>query len=108
MMGNNGKVLWTGKLLPGKKEEYIERHNNIWPEMAADLKAQGIYNYSIFNAGDEVIGYYECDDLDRLRKIKAASTVAKRWTESMQGIVEFPKEPDGVTNKIYEQIFYLN
>ena len=107
MMEKSCKVLWTGKLLPGKKEEYIERHNNIWPEMIENLKAQGIYNYSIFNAGDDVIGYYECDDMNKLRRIKAASEVAGRWAESMQGIIEFPKEPDGVTNKVFQQIFYL-
>lgn len=36
------------KLRPGFREEYIKRHNEIWPELAELLRAEGICNYSIF------------------------------------------------------------
>ena len=36
------------KMLPGFKEEYKKRHNEIWPELASLLKNEGIGNYSIF------------------------------------------------------------
>ena len=35
------RVMWEGRLLPGKSEEYIERHYRIWPEMFENLKLQG-------------------------------------------------------------------
>ena len=101
------RVIWKGRILPGKTEEYITRHDNIWPEMVKDLKSQGISNYSIFLSGDELIGYYECEDIETLKRIKMSSTVAKRWAESMTGIVEFEKESDGVTNRDFKQVFYL-
>ena len=106
-MNNNCRVIWKGHILPGKTEEYIARHDHIWPEMVENLKAQGISNYSIFLSGNELIGYYECEDLERLRQVKAASLVAKKWAESMAGIVEIEKESDGMANKLFGQIFYL-
>ena len=32
------KYAWVAKLKPGKKEEYIYRHDHIWPEMKEVLK----------------------------------------------------------------------
>lgn len=101
------RIVWKGCILPGKMEEYIDRHDHIWPEMVKNLKEQGISNYSIFLSGNELIGYYECEDIEKLQQVKVTSSVAKKWAESMIGIVEFEKEPDGVTNKVFKQVFYL-
>ena len=101
------KIIWQGRILPGKKEEYIRRHKDIWPEMVENLKAQGISNYSIFCCGDKLIGYYECDDVEKLRRVKAESPVAKKWSESMNGIMELEKTENGSGNEVFEQVFYL-
>ena len=54
------KYAWTAKIKEGKKEEYIRRHNEIWPELVKVLKDAGICNYTIWNVGNELFGYYEC------------------------------------------------
>ena len=36
------------KLKPGKIAEYKKRHDEIWPELAAELRAAGVSDYSIF------------------------------------------------------------
>ena len=36
------------KLYPGVVEEYTKRHNEIWPELVADIKEHGAKNYSIY------------------------------------------------------------
>jgi L-rhamnose mutarotase len=36
------------KLKPGVVAEYKKRHDEIWPELAAALKASGVSDYSIF------------------------------------------------------------
>ena len=36
------------KLKPGVVAEYKKRHDEIWPELAAELRAAGISDYSIF------------------------------------------------------------
>lgn len=54
-------LAWKGHIKPGCKEEYIRRHNAIWPEMVKLLKEAGICNYTIFANGEELFGYYECE-----------------------------------------------
>ena len=95
------RVMWEGRLLPGKSEEYIERHNNIWPEMVDNLRQQGIHNYSIFLSQDRVFGYYECEDLEKRDTVKAVNEAQKRWAVSMQGIVDFSQPHP------FRQVFYL-
>ena len=55
------RMAWKGRIKPGCKAEYIRRHNEIWPEMVEVLKSAGICNYTIFAAGEELFGYYECE-----------------------------------------------
>ena len=55
------KCTWKATLLPGKKAEYIRRHDALWPEMAETLRQAGIRNYTIWCCGDELFGYYECE-----------------------------------------------
>ena len=42
------KIAFKMKLIPGFEEEYEKRHREIWPELAALLKENGIEKYSIF------------------------------------------------------------
>lgn len=51
------RMAWRGRIKPGCKEEYIRRHNEIWPEMVEVLKGAGICNYTIFLSGDELFAY---------------------------------------------------
>ena len=39
------RYAWKATVLPGKLEEYIRRHNEIWPEMKDVLHQAGIRNY---------------------------------------------------------------
>ena len=34
------KYTWRGTIAEGKKEEYIKRHDSLWPEMAEVLKSE--------------------------------------------------------------------
>ena len=36
------------KLKPGVVAEYKKRHDELWPELVAELKAAGVSDYSIF------------------------------------------------------------
>ncbi|HVJ43317.1 MAG TPA: L-rhamnose mutarotase [Dongiaceae bacterium] len=42
------KIAFTMRLLPGKAAEYEKRHDEIWPELTALLRAAGVSDYSIF------------------------------------------------------------
>ena len=98
------RVTWKGHILPGKIEEYKERHANIWPEMTAMLNDAGIHNYTIWLTGNEIFGYYECEDADYAAKVQADSEVSVRWEESMKGIMEITS--DGRGENGLTQVFY--
>ena len=103
------RMAWKGRICPGKKDEYIRRHREIWPEMVKVLKDAGICNYTIFCNGDEVFGYYECSrGLAFAEKTQAESPVVDRWNESMKGILEMEMDPETGAQPKLEPVFRLD
>ena len=102
------RYAWKAILKPGMKEEYKRRHDEIWPEMVELLKNAGIKNYTIWNVGDELFGYYECEKgLDYAAKVQAESPIVDRWNEYMKDVMDMPLDPDtGVQPKL-ERMFFL-
>ena len=72
------RYAWKGYIYPGKREEYIRRHDEIWPEMTALLNEAGIHNYTIWNIEDELFGYYECESVAHALVTQAESPVVAR------------------------------
>ena len=88
------RYAWKAILLDGKKEEYVRRHDEIWPELVEVLKAAGIKNYTIWNVGHELFGYYECEKgIDFAAKAQANSPVVDKWNEYMKDVMEMPLDP---------------
>ena len=54
------KYAWKATIKDGTLEEYIKRHNNLPEDMKDVLHKAGICNYTIWNVGNELFGYYEC------------------------------------------------
>lgn len=102
------KIIWKGEILPGMRDEYIRRHNEIWPEMIQALKDSGIKNYSIWNNGNELIGYYECPSVQYAMDVKQKSEVMQRWNASMQHVMRMIVDKTGKNNIAYEKVFELN
>jgi len=88
------RMAWNGRIKPGKKAEYIKRHDEIWPEMTALLKEAGISNYTIFLSGDDLFGYYECEKgIEFAEKTQADSAVVESWNEYMSDVLELTMDP---------------
>ena len=88
------RYAWKATIKEGCLQEYVRRHNEIWPEMLALLKQAGICNYSIWNVGDELFGYYECEKGIRYAaKIQAESAVVDRWNEYMKDVMVMEMDP---------------
>ena len=102
------RYAWKAILKPGMKAEYKRRHDEIWPEMVELLKNAGIKNYTIWNVGDELFGYYECEKgLDYAAKVQAESPIVDKWNEYMKDVMDMPLDPDtGVQPKL-ERMFFL-
>lgn len=74
------RYAWKARVLEGQLEEYKRRHDAIWPELAEVLRDAGIRNYTIWNVGDELFGYYECEKgADYAARVQAESPVVDRW-----------------------------
>jgi L-rhamnose mutarotase len=82
------------RVRPGRIDDYVEAHENVWPEMLDALRAAGIRNYTIFRSGSDVFGYFEADDLDRAARHMAAQEVSTRWQNAMAELLE-ERVPDG-------------
>ena len=90
------KYAWKAIVLEGKLEEYKRRHDEIWPEMKEMLTEAGIRNYTIWNVGNELFGYYECEKgIDFAAKVQSESPIVEKWDEYMKDVMIM--EPDPVT-----------
>ena len=90
------KHVWKAHIKEGMVEEYIRRHDEIWPEMVETLKAAGISNYTIWNHGHELFGYYECaESYEKTAHAQAISPVVAKWDVYMADILEFDKDENG-------------
>ncbi len=102
------RYAWRASVKPGKQAEYIERHNQIWPQMKAVLKEAGIVNYSIWLADGEVFGYYECEKgAAYAAKVQSESHVVDRWNEYMKDVMEMKKDEKTGAQPLLQEVFYL-
>lgn len=102
------RYAWKGRIKPGMREEYVRRHDLIWPELADVLKEAGICNYTIWNTGDELFGYYECEKgADYAAKIQAESPVVDRWNAYMKDVLDLEMDPVTGAQPRLSQVFYL-
>ena len=101
------RYLWKGHVAEGRLAEYRKRHDEIWPEMLEMMKNAGISNYTIWNNGNELIGYYEMEDPEKKKRVYQdyADTLA-RWNESMEGLMRMDSGPDGKPIT-WEQVFLM-
>ncbi len=84
---------WVLEVRPGYEDEYLKRHQEIWPEMLAALKAAGISNYNIFRHGLTLFGYFETEDLQATKAKLAVDPVNARWGEWMGPIMKIEIDP---------------
>ena len=83
-------------------EEYKKRHDEIWQEMIDVLDKAGIKNYSIWNSGKELFGYYECDDREYADRIQAESKIINEWNHYMEDLLVSEKNEEGKLVPIIE------
>lgn len=102
------RIAFLMEIKPGTEAEYQRRHQQVWPEMEAELKAAGAHNYSIFRDGVHLFAYLEVDDVNRYRDYLAASKVAATWETHMSDILI--REVDPATNfpALLPEVFHLD
>ena len=101
------RYAWKATVKEGMLEEYTRRHNEIWPELVAVLKQAGIANYTIWNTGNELFGYYECDDLKTALAVQRDAPVSARWRAYMRDVIRMERDPKSGAQPHLEQVFFF-
>lgn len=103
------KYAWKACFKEGCKEEYCRRHSDIWPEMVKVLKEAGIKNYTIWNTGNELFGYYECEKgIDFAVKIQSENPIVQKWNKYMSDILIMEMDPITKAQPKLEKVFELD
>ncbi len=92
---------------PAHVAEYERRHNPIWPELEAVLRAHGVGRYRIFldETTADRFAYAEIQSEERWAAI-ARTEVCQRWWQSMAALM--PSRPDGSPeSRDLHQVFEL-
>jgi L-rhamnose mutarotase len=95
------------KVDPGQEAEYIRRHQPIWPELEAALKAHGVRSYSIFldRANNELFAYLECDDAAQLEQV-GRTTICRKWWDFMAPLMPTHADNRPVIGNL-EEVFHI-
>ena len=93
------------RLKPGGLAEYRRWHDQIWPELVAEIERQGIGQITIFENDPVLILYSEIRDQgawDRLWH----TAIHDRWGEIMNPLMEFNAEGIVDSTEVRE-VFHL-
>ncbi len=95
------------KMYPGFKEEYRNRHSEIWPELVNLLKNEGIGNYSIFlDEETNTLFAYQEQTGESSSQDLGTTEIVKKWWKYMADIME--TNPDNSPISIpLEQVFFM-
>lgn len=103
------RYAWKATVKPGRLAEYIHRHQLIWPEMKQVLYEAGVRNYTIWNVGDELFGYYETALGNAFAaKVQADSPVVAKWNAYMKDVMEMEMDPVTGAQPILRQVFFFD
>lgn len=91
----------------GHEVEYARRHQPIWPELEAVLKAHGVHNYSIFLHEEtrQLFAYTEIEDEARWAAI-AQTEVCQRWWRRMGDVMPSNADHSPVATELMD-VFHL-
>jgi L-rhamnose mutarotase len=95
-------------VFPDRHDEYERRHNPIWPELEATLKAHGVHNYSIFldEATNRLFAYAEIESEHQWAAI-AKTEVCRRWWRHMREVMP-SNDDDSPQSKPLREVFHLD
>ena len=102
------RLAFKMKLKDGKKEEYIKRHNAIWPELKHLLRQVGISEYSIFlDEETSTLFAFQKVELGASSQDLKENLIVKKWWDFMADIMEVNPDNSPVSKPLKE-VFYLD
>ena len=102
------RFAWKATVKDGMLAEYKKRHDNIWAELRQVLKDAGICNYTIWNIGNELFGYFECEKgVAFAENVQAQSPIVDKWNEYMKDVMTMELDPVTGAQPKMTQVFFL-
>jgi len=91
------------KLKPGFEAEYKKRHDEIWPDLAAELTRAGISDYSIF-LDAETLTLFAVQKLtdDHTAAALPKTEIVKKWWAYMADIMDTNPDNSPVCTPLQE------
>lgn len=91
----------------GQKQEYIKRHNEIWPELKKLLKDAGISEYSIFldEATNTLFAFQKQSGTAGSQDL-GKTDIVKKWWAYMADIMETNPDNSPISEEL-EEVFYM-
>jgi len=96
------------KLKPGVAAEYKKRHDEIWPELAAELRKAGFSDYSIF-LDEETLTLFAVQKLTDKNSAGdlPKNPVVRKWWDYMAPLMETHPDHAPVCAELRE-VFHLD
>jgi len=88
------RLALTYRLRPGKKEEYIKAHNEVWPEILQGLKDAGCHEMTIFLRGNQLFLYAIIDDIEAFTRTRESDPYYQKWHAWMTDLLQHPYDED--------------
>lgn len=101
------KIAFKMKLKPGFEAEYEKRHKEIWPELSALLKANGVSDYSIFLDKESLTLFAVQQQAGQSSQDLGATEIVQRWWAYMADIMETNPDQSPVSEKLH-LVFHLD
>lgn len=107
-MDKSNKFAWTWKVKKEDLDEYVNMHKEPWEAIMKAHSEAGIYNYSIFQNGNQFFYCFECDDVEKAFDYIDKNEDCQRWNAITSKMVEGSFDfADAEPIKPMKEVFYL-
>lgn len=96
------------KLKPGFEQQYKKRHDEIWPELSAELTKAGVRDYSIY-LDEETLTLFAFQKLtsDNTAHELPQKAIVRKWWDYMKDIMEYNENDEPVAAELKE-VFHMD
>lgn len=96
------------RLNPGCEAEYKKRHDDIWPELKAELRKAGVSNYSIYldKKTNTLFAVQNLAD-DAHDDLLPSLPIVKKWWHMMSDVMETNEDESPVSDEL-DLMFHMD
>ena len=104
------RVAFLLHIKEGCEEEYVRRHQAVWPEVLKEAEQSGIHAMSLYLTGRQVLVFMEVEDYDQAACFLSKAPASIRWEQFMASIMEDVSggayDPDQAWPPSLSEVFY--